>query len=51
MVKEWSYFKFLAMRNVDAQITGDVLFAEDFWVCRGLHLGHSTKGVFAEGQP
>ena len=31
--------------------TGDVLFAEGFWVCRGLDLGHSTKGVFAEGQP
>ena len=30
--------------------TGDGLFAEGFWVCRGLDLGHSTKGVFAEGQ-
>ena len=30
--------------------TGDSLFAEGFWLCRGLDLGHSAKGVFAEGQ-
>ena len=26
-------------------------FTEGFWVYRGLDLGHSIKGVFAEGQP
>ena len=30
--------------------TGDVLFAEGFWLCRGLYLGHSVKGVFVEDQ-
>ena len=31
--------------------TGNPSFAEGFWVCRGLDLGHSAKALFAEGQP
>ena len=30
---------------------GNPSFAEGFWVCRGLDLGHSAKALFAEGQP
>ena len=31
--------------------TGNPSFAESFWVCQGLDLGHSAKALFAEGQP